>query len=428
MRQTNLIIPILFLSAVGFSLADSALAQRQLDPRAIITIPVTLNPRDSFSLPMPLAGLNATDYDPVFIPRHETLKNRGRGVIYFRDIWEYEFSFVGGLRQAVLEVPDLDSQTTRRQNVWYIIYRIRDRGNTLTYEKVKQNPEFEHLLEQMNRDRPVAPEKKIFLPRFFLEGSVMGNPDDGYQHVRYPDITSPMILRQIQRLHDPGLTLLDPLQMSQAEIPLAATDADGGVWGAAVFTNVDPRIDYVSLFVEGLTNAFRITGEPGESNLRKTLQLNFWRPGGIIAEDKDRITYGIPLVDNPQQQVLIAQRYNLPGPLIRVYQRRPDAGERRVLIAEVDAQVDLNTFESPLLPVLDGGTLPAVVADALVNAGHDVDNAQLSVAIEGKRWLLTNGDEEYIVAWEPQFWEPVTVRNKKQIRFIKALDNLWIYR
>lgn len=408
---------------------DPVFGQKQLDPRAIIKIPVNLNPRDSFSLPQKLPGLEAPQYDPVFLSAKETLGWMGKGVVFYRDIYEFEFSFVGGLRQAVVEVPDLATGTTSNSNVWYLIFRIRDRGNTITYDKVRKNPEFEHLLTEVRYDRPIPAERKIFQPRFYLKGSVYDAGQEGYYRVEYADQVSPMVLRQIQRLHDPGLNLLDTYQLSQTPIPLAPTDADGGVWGVAIFKNVDPRIDFVSLQVEGLTNAFRIKSEPGSPNIRKVLQLNFWRPGGIVNEDQDPVDYGIPLVDDPQEQIRIAERYQLPGPLFNCYQISESAGERLILLAEIDSRFSLREFQTPYVPLLDQQRMPEAFNTALSDAGLNVEQIEnLEVEIPGQRWGFKIGDESYRIALEPQFWEPYLDRNVPKIRFIKPLDYLWIYR
>lgn len=397
---------------------------KPLAPGVLKTLPGDLDPRDSYSLPMPLPKLSATDYDANYLPQKDTLYGQSRRVVMFRDVWEYEFSFLG-LRQAKLLVPDEKTGLAELQNVWYLIYRIRDLGATLTYEQVKQSPDFDHIKYDLRRDRPIPAEEKFFLPRFTLEGWIISNSNDGYQRVVYRDRVSPMVLRQIQRREDPALNLLDSVTMSQTKIPLVQNDADPGVWGVAIFENVDSRIDYVSVFVNGLTNAFRIGREPGTSTRAKTLQLNFSRPGDTVDEEDDAVEYGIPLVDNPQKQVLICRRYDLPGPLFRIYHVNKEAANRNVLVAEADAKISLDNFQSELTPILDQGKLPPSVSQAIADAGIAV-NKQVAVQalVPGNRWQFKEGDDEYILGLEPQFWE----RDRDGIRFLKSLDHFWIYR
>ena len=408
------------ISTLGVSAQER---MKNLAPGVLKTIKTELDPRDSVSLPRSLPGLKATKYSPNYIADSETLYGRSQGVILYRPVWQYEFSFLGQLRQANLKVPDAAGAISN-QNVWYLIYRIRDLGDTITYEQVKQNPQFEHMKNDLIRNSPIAGKEKFFVPRFSLEGSIITNPAEGYKRVVVRDSVSPMVLRQIQRREDPAMNLLDAVSMSKTKIPMAKTDADGGVWGVAVFEGVDPRIDYVSVYVEGLSNAYRI-GMSDDQSRMKTLQLNFTRPGDIIDEHQDDIEFGIPLVDSPQKQVLICKQYDLPGPLINVYHVNRAAADRNVLVAEVDAQVGLETFQSAVTPALDQGSLPPSISQALADAGVSVNKqAAIATLIPGKRWKFTEGEETYIVAMEPQFWEP----HNEGIRFIKRLDHFWIYR
>ncbi len=374
---------------------------------------------------MPLPGLNANNYDPKYVSRKDTLYGQSRRVVMFRDVWEYEFSMLGELRQAKLLVPD-DENGVQAKNVWYMVYRIRDLGKTLTYEQVKQDPNFDHIKNELKYNEPLKSEEKFFLPRFTLEGLVYSKAIEQYQKVVYRDKVSPMVLRQIQRREDPAIQLLDPVTMSKVQIPVAKSDADGGVWGVAVFEDVDPRIDYVSVYVSGLTNAFRLGDSPSDPTKKKTLQLNFWRGGDTIDQEKDSILYGIPLVDDPQEQALIAARYALPGPVIRAYKINQEAGSRKVLVVEADAKVNLTDFSSAVAPILEQGTLEPSIARAFAAAGIAIDpQVALTTMVPGKRWTFKQGEDEYILALEPQFWEPVV---EGGIRFIKSLDSLWIYR
>jgi hypothetical protein len=78
------------------------------------------------------------------------------------------------------------------------------------------------------------------------------------------------------------------------------------VWGVATWADVDPRIDFFSVYVGGLTNAYRWEdaaggykpGDPpgrGREFARKMLQLNFWRPGDELFQSEHEFRYGVPL-------------------------------------------------------------------------------------------------------------------------------------
>lgn len=422
----------LLMMFTGLALGTALTAQDFVRPRPLAKgvlkkIPIDLNARDTFSLPMPLPDLKATAFKPKTISNEDTLFGQSRRVIMFREnVWQYEFSFTG-LRQARLKIPKIDGRIVEK-NVWYMVYRIRDTGKTMTFEEVKKNPEFDHMINSLQRDKAVPADKKKFLPRFTLEGWVVSNAvnrteANKYSKVAYRDEIDPVVLAQIQRREDKNQKLLDTHQMSKAKIPFAKNDADPGVWGVAIWEDVNPRIDYVSVYVKGLTNAFRLGQDvKGDSKL-KTLQLNFYRPGDTVGQAEDWVDFGIPLVDNPVEQATICKRYHLPGPVIRGYFANQVA-KRNVLVLESDAKVNLNDFKSTLTPTLDQGKLPTEIADAFAEAGIDASGATLTTVAQGKRWTFKLGNDEYVLALEPQFWES----DFGGIRFIKSLDHIWIYR
>jgi hypothetical protein len=78
-----------------------------------------------------------------------------------------------------------------------------------------------------------------------------------------------------------------------------------GAWGVVMWEGVDPTIDFFSVYVGGLTNAYRWqdaseqfqAGDPpgkGRTFEQKTLQLNFWRPGDQYEESEREIRFGVP--------------------------------------------------------------------------------------------------------------------------------------
>ncbi len=414
-------IAMLMLGFVSTAANAQSSGVRPLAKDVLKEIPSDLNFRDMFTLPQTIPDLPAKQFAPKTVPSQDTLFGKSRRVILYRDgVWQYEFAFTG-LRQAKLKIPTGNGGIAEK-NYWYLVYRIRDTNQTMSFEEVRQKPDFDHMLNILKMNVPIEQDKKHFTPRFTLEGSVP--TANGYDKVVYRDVIDPIIVQQIRQREDKNQQLLDTHQMSKATIPQAKSSTDPGLWGVAVWEDVDPRIDYVSVFVKGLTNAFRLGRTADDPSKLKTLQLNFWRPGDSVAEHNDRVDYGIPLVDDPAKQALICERYNLPGPVIRGYVVNQDA-KRNVLVVEADAQVNLRDFNSALTPTLDQGKLPASVAQAFGQAGITVDNnVALTTVIQGQKWSFSQGEEEFILILEPQFWE----RDFEGIRFIKRLDHMWIYR
>lgn len=430
-KQRRLLILALALTTMVCQDANSQIIQgdrvrgkaKPLATGVLQVIPPDLDARDSHSLPLVLPGVNAKEYDPNFAAKKDTLYGSTRNIVFFRDVWNYEYAFLP-LRQTSID----------GRNVWYMIYRIRNTGATLTYEQVKEK--FDHIKFDLRRNEKEIIDKK-FLPRFSLEGWV--TQQGKYDRVTYRDQLNPRFVKIIQSREDRNRPLLNTIEMSRTEIPMAKNSTDPGVWGVAVWEDIDPRIDYVSVFVNGLTNAHRINqASDGKIGMKyRTLQLNFWRPGDTQDEIRDDIDYGIPMVDDPAEQVEICRRYDLPGPVFRAY--RIDAkANQDVMVLETDAEMSLSTFKSALVPELDSGKLPPALAKAFADAGYSIpanvavvsekgDDTDTSVVEAATiKWKLKDSDgQEYVIRLEPQFWEPDF---KGSVRFIRSLDHFWIYR
>ena len=121
----------------------------------------------------------------------------------------------------------------------------------------------------------------------------------------YLDRVIPVAIQAIQRKEDPNRKLHDSVSIGSKLIPVSGELVDKSVWGVATWEDVEPRIDTFSVFVEGLTNAYRWTDRPeqfqpgdpptsGRMLEQKNLMLNFWRPGDRYREDERLIQFGIP--------------------------------------------------------------------------------------------------------------------------------------
>ena len=415
---------VICLAPLGFS----EQLQAQGEPRAFAagvlqTIPTELDPRDTLSLPQPMPGINAPDWTPNLYPVEDTLIGKAQQVTLFRDpVWELELSFLP-LRQESIKLPSA-SGGLKNYDVWYLVVRIRNRGAAMTYKDVRQNAETDHVIRKLKFDKPVDPAEIDFNPRFVLRGWVEDEVAGNYKKLEYPSIIDPVALSQIREIEDPNQKLLDIHQLANAEIPMAKNDADPGVWAVAIWENINPDIDFVSVQIEGLSNAYRLKDAEKKTSFAKTLQLNFWRPGDAIRQARDKLSYGIPLVDDANAQIRIAKFYDLPGPLLRTYLNRQDV-KRNVLVGEIDAKVNLDTFKSTLTDDLDAGKLPDALTQPIVKAGVDLPAGTTpTTVIPGRKWTYSVGEQKYVIQLEPQFWEP----DFGKIRFIKTLDYMWIYR
>lgn len=226
-------------------------------------------------------GLKDLDWVPQRVSPSSTLVARGGRLEYPRDVWCLEFAFKAPRRMAV-EVPAPDGRM-RRTTVWYLVYRVRNTGGrrVLIGEDAEGSPDpSQRVVETF--EKPIR-----FLPHFVLESREGLSQGEGLVKYRgYLDRLMPAAMAAIRRVEDPARTFLDSAAM-------AATDIQPGEerWGVATWEGIDPRIDYFSIYVRGLTNATRWRKQPGSSigpsdppgakmeETLESLRLDFWRPG-----------------------------------------------------------------------------------------------------------------------------------------------------
>ena len=108
--------------------------------------------------------------------------------------------------------------------------------------------------------------------------------------------------------------------------------------------------------------------------------------------------------------------------MLRAYEKTT---ERKVLIMEADAMVNLKDFKSALVPTLNRGNLPDSIIQAFADAGFSVGrDVGVDTLIESNKWSFKQGGSNIELVLEPQFWAP----DFEGIRFIKSLDFIWVYR
>ena len=93
--------------------------------------------------------------------------------------------------------------------------------------------------------------------------------------------------------------MLDTVQMTDVEIKPSKKAGQNEVWGVVTWEGVDPSTDRFSIYVQGLSNAYNWKdGEKSKDGTqkyyRKTLQMNFYRPGDELFENEREIRFGIP--------------------------------------------------------------------------------------------------------------------------------------
>ena len=275
---------------MGSSLAEAqtppAEGFRRLAPGILTTIPVDLRPEETSSLHdvIELRTQQNLKWTPNFYPESRTLYAMAKDVKFRRPVTALELSFKP-LRMIYVDIPQ-PSGKMQRKLIWYLVYRVRNTGEHLQpVEQADGTYETESFAE------PVR-----FLPSFALKSHEYSNKE-------YLDRVIPVAVAAIQQREDPNRPLLNSAQIAQKPIPVSTDRVDQSVWGVATWEDVDPRIDFLSIYVQGLSNAYQWVDPPGVykkgDNLgkgrrftRKTLQLNFWRPGDEFQETEEEIRFG----------------------------------------------------------------------------------------------------------------------------------------
>lgn len=285
----------------------------QLAPGILRTIPDRVSESATFNGPLPLLGLiqdlGAVEYQPQTFPESQTLQAMAKNVILRHPAWALEFSFKP-VRMIDVDVPQPNG-VMKRTKVWYMVYRLTNRGERLVPSEVVDK--FGHK----TYNATPAPEPLRAYPNFKLEGLVRNVETQEFERKVYMDRIVPIAIPEIQRRERPPMALLDSVAISRQPIPVTPEGEEGGVWGVAMWTDIDPRIDYFSIFAQGLNSEYRLEVKEGENDSYQfeTLQLNFWRPGDAYAEHENEIRFGVRLVDSPAEQAEILKLYGQTEPL-----------------------------------------------------------------------------------------------------------------
>jgi hypothetical protein len=202
-----------------------------------------------------------------------------KDVDFRRDIWHLDFEFKP-VRMIWVDVPQQGGKLQRKL-IWYMVYNVTNPGKVLHPVRDENGT---YKVETV--DKPIR-----FVPEFLLVSDEFNKT--------YPDRFIPAALGPIRMREDPAREFLSTIDAVR-EIQPGET-----IWGVAMWEDVDPRIDRFSVYVHGLTNAYQWQDEPGKFKpgdsigtgrrlARKTLKLNFWRPGDEFFEHEGEIQYGIP--------------------------------------------------------------------------------------------------------------------------------------
>jgi hypothetical protein len=335
-------IAALALSSAALSSTVSAQEAKRpvMSPKVLTVIEPDLLPEETATGPIATKEITANipnlQYTPNFEEKTNTLFEKSKQHVYRRTIWGYEFSFKP-LRMIDVDIPQPEGRM-KRKLIWYMVYRIRNLGGHLApaptdarieTAKADENPKLAERyqkidVKKVNELNDVFP-PPAFFPSFVLRCNQFDwDPSKG-DAKEYLDKVIPSAMAAIEKREQierfTGKPLFDSVTISGQKIPLSTEDEDNSVWGVAMWEDVDPRADFISIAVSGLTNANKYkeitdpkAGEPVGKNreyLKKTLVLLFWRPSDTIAQGEKEIRYGFPT--DPDVEARALKIFSVPA-------------------------------------------------------------------------------------------------------------------
>ncbi len=339
----RVLLGLALAAGTGSALAQRTVPSRSFAPGVVTTIPPRPETEEMFSGPRPLVELPLAipglEYDPKLSPKTATIFERARQATLRRTVWNLEFSFKP-MRMLYVDVPQPTSRM-QRQLVWYMVYRVRNLGNHITPEEVTEEVKLEsggtarvHVsFKQATTNEVELFGRKTTDLRFFPHFVLASMEYDK----EYLDRVIPAALAPIKAREFPGRPeqkLYDSLSISEVPIRLSDDKNDNSVWGLVTWTDIDPKIDYFVVYVQGLTNAYRFEDPPGAYKsgdppgtgrvlTKKTLQLNFWRPGDTVDPNEEEIRFGCRVDLEASEQAKVFAEYGIDRPTDHLWVYRP---------------------------------------------------------------------------------------------------------
>ncbi len=243
------------------------------------------------------------DGRPFYETQTRTLQEMAKQVYFRRTIYCLEFSFKP-MRQMQASIPQPDG-SLKQKLIWYLVFRVRHRGVDLlpaAEQRELGGASYSKLYSQIQGAIPGRGDSgRRFFPLFALRS-------ENYEK-EYLDRVIPAVIPEIALREKIYTKLHNTAEITAVPVPHSDDPDAPGIWGVATWEDLDPRIDFFSIYVDGLTNATE-RDEDGTIR-RKVLQLNFFRPGDTIRMLDDRIRFGIPAFTDADEFAYALKQYGL---------------------------------------------------------------------------------------------------------------------
>jgi hypothetical protein len=213
---------------------------------------------------------------------------------FHHEVWTLDIKYKP-MRMIWADIPGRGGM--QRKQIWYIVYQVTNPGKVLRSVEVPEDKLYRlYKLEEV--DKPVR-----FIPVFTLEvHNQLRKEVEGSAKVMVEQYI-PIVLPAIRAREDKNREFLTSEKMPLKELRVGET-----VWGVATWQDVDPNNVWFSVYVEGLTNAYRVSddqakyaayrkngsGVPFREIRTKVLKLNFWRPGDEFTVRETQVRGGVP--------------------------------------------------------------------------------------------------------------------------------------
>ncbi len=218
-----------------------------------------------------------------------------KDVSFHQNIWYLEFEFKP-IRMIEVNIPQPNGQMMKK-NVWYMIYKVKNPGKAYQAEKDTDNS-----YKMVETDEPIN-----FAPYFTMECNMKTRVRDTTDPKKatnnykaetkyYRERFVPLAIDYIRQREDPGRKILSSVEMCRT------IKVGEEYWGVATWIDVDKTTNKFSIYIRGLTNAYRWIDDSSKTTSkdiwaarkfeRKILKLNFWRPADEYYENEKDIIYG----------------------------------------------------------------------------------------------------------------------------------------
>ena len=223
---------------------------RKLAAGVLTVIPPEPHEQETFQGPIPLANVSKLDWTPNFTPKTDTLRDKSAQVILRHNVWNLELAFKP-VRMVHVDIPQTIGKMQRKL-IWYMVYRVRNLGGHLT-----PVPAEDKTYTTGTRRRSVERRCRSSRATRFAFSRISCWRARRLARSIWIGLSRPRC-REIQLREMRGAKLLNSVEITQVAIPVVPRDGGPGVWGVVTWEDVDPRIDFFSIYVQGLTNAFRL--------------------------------------------------------------------------------------------------------------------------------------------------------------------------